>query len=94
MIERTATGIRLRLHVQPRASRSELGGRHGNAIKVRLTAPPVDGAANEELVRFLAERLGVLRSAISIAAGDTSRRKRVIIEGVDTAHAMRLLEGP
>ena len=65
VIERTATGIRLRLHIQPRASRSELAGRHGNAIKVRLTAPPVDGAANEALLRFLASRLEVSLSADS-----------------------------
>ena len=49
---------RLIVHVQPRAKRSEVVGRHGDAIKVRLAAPPVDGAANEELVRFLAEALG------------------------------------
>ena len=67
---------------------------HGEAVKVRVAAAPVDGAANEELVRFLAERLGVPRSAIAIAAGDTSRRKRVLIEGVETAHALRLLENP
>ena len=82
------------VHVVPRARRSEVVGMHGDAVKIRLAAPPADGAANEELVRFLAERLGVPRSAISIAAGDTSRRKRVIIEGVDTTHAMRLLESP
>ena len=85
---------KLILHVVPRARRTEVVGMHGEAVKVRVAAAPVDGAANEELVRFLAERLGVPRSAISIAAGDTSRRKRVIIEGVDTTHAMRLLESP
>jgi len=54
----------------------------------------VEGAANEEVVRFRAERLGVRRRAIAMAAGDTSRRKRVIIEGVEPAHALRLLENP
>jgi len=84
----------LLVHVVPRASRTEIVGKHGDAVRIRVAAPPADGAANEELVRFLAERLGVRRSAISIAAGDTSRRKRVIIEGVETAHALHLLENP
>jgi len=88
-----ASGV-LIVHVVPRATRTEVVGMHGDALRVRVAAPPVDGAANEELVRFLAERLGVPRSAIAIAAGDTSRRKRVLIEGVETAHALRLLENP
>ena len=54
---------------------------HGDAVKVRLAAPPVDGAANEELIRFVAERLGVPRSAVRIAAGATSRRKVVEVDG-------------
>lgn len=76
---------RLVVHVQPRAKKSELAGRHGDAIKVRLQAPPVDGAANEELVRFLAESLGVARRAITIVGGLTSRRKTVEIEGLGAA---------
>jgi len=75
----------LQLHVQPRASRTELAGRHGDAIKIRLAAPPVDGEANDELVRFLARRLGVGRNAITIEAGATGRRKRVRVEGIDAA---------
>ncbi len=73
---------RLVVHVQPRAKRSEVAGRHGDAIKVRLQAPPVDGAANEELVRFLAETLGISRRAVTIVTGLTSRRKTVEIEGL------------
>jgi uncharacterized protein (TIGR00251 family) len=75
-------GVRLTLHVQPRASRTEVAGRHGDALKMRLAAPPVDGAANEELVRFLAERLKVPRSAVTLLAGRTSRRKLVAARGV------------
>ena len=56
---------------------------HGDAVKIRLAAPPVDGAANEELARFLAETLGVARSAVSIATGQTGRRKIIDIEGTD-----------
>ena len=76
---------RLVVHVQPRARRTELAGGHGDAIKVRLAAPPVDGAANDELVRFLAESLGVPRRAVRIAAGRTSRRKTVEIDGLGAA---------
>jgi uncharacterized protein (TIGR00251 family) len=83
------THARLVVQVQPRARRSEVAGQHGDAIKVRLAAPPVDGAANEELVRFLAERLGVARRAVAITSGLTSRRKHVQVEGIseETAKA-------
>jgi hypothetical protein len=82
---------RLIVHVRPRAKRSEVAGRHGDAIKVRLAAPPVDGAANDELVRFLAEALGVPRRAVRLTAGLTSRRKTVEIEGLTGAAAKELL---
>ena len=91
MIERTATGVRVRLHVQPRASRSELAGRHGDAIKVRLTAPPVDGAANEALLQFLAVRLQVPRSALSLVSGGSGRSKVVAIEAISPEDASRRL---
>jgi uncharacterized protein len=76
---------RLVVWVQPRASRTGVAGMHGDAVKIRLAAPPVDGAANEELIRFLAEILGVARSAVSVAAGETSRRKTIEVEGIDRA---------
>jgi hypothetical protein len=69
-----------------------VAGRHGDALKIRLAAPPVDGAANDELIRFLAERLSVPRSAVTIAAGHTSRRKTVRIAGIETAAALHALE--
>lgn len=80
---------RVAVHVQPRATRSELAGRHGDAVKVRLKAPPVDGAANDELIRFLAETLGLARGAVRIVAGHGSRRKVVEIDGMtrETAEA-------
>jgi uncharacterized protein len=90
-IERTPTGIRLRLHVQPRASRTELAGRHGDALKLRVAAPPVDDAANEAVMRWLADRLGVPRSAVRLTHGATGRSKTVTVEGVDPAEAARRL---
>jgi len=80
----TGTDVRLTLHIQPRASRTEVVGPHGEALKIRLAAPPVDGAANEALVGFLAEQLGVVRAAIILAAGSTGRRKVVVVKGVGT----------
>jgi uncharacterized protein (TIGR00251 family) len=76
------TDITLHILVQPRASRSEIVGPHGDALKVRLAAPPVDGAANEELVRLLAKELDVPRGNIEIVSGFTSRRKTVRVSGV------------
>ncbi len=82
------------LHVAPRAQATAVAGRHGDAIKIRIAAPPVDGAANAELVRFLAERLGVPRAAVAIVRGAAARRKTVEIAGVATDVAVRrLLEG-
>src|SRR2546426_493023 len=77
------------VHVAPRARTTAVAGRHGDAIRIRVAAPPVDGAANAELVRFLAERLGVSRSAVAIAAGAAGRRKTVEIAGLATDAAVR-----
>ena len=82
------------MHVVPRARETIVVGRHGDAVKIRLASPPVDGAANDELVRFLAERLSLPRSAVTIAAGHTGRRKTVNIRGIETAAALRALEIP
>jgi uncharacterized protein len=67
------------LHVQPGAKRSELAGMHGEALKVRLAAPPVDGKANAELIRFLADAFGVPQRNVGIVRGATSRTKVVRI---------------
>ncbi len=69
--------------VQPRASKTEVVGWHGGAIKIRIKAPPVDGAANKELIRYLSKTLGIPKSSISIATGQSSRRKQVRFEGID-----------
>ena len=89
-VEVRGASIRVRVHVQPRASRSEVVGVHGAALKVRLSAPPVDGAANDALVELLAGLLGVARRDVSIVHGATSREKVVEIQGT-TADAVRAL---
>lgn len=75
--------VRFGVRVQPRASRTEIAGVHGDALKVRLSAPPVDGAANAQLVELLADTFAVSRHAIRILAGEGSRAKVVEIDGVD-----------
>ena len=83
--------MRITVHVQPKAARTEVVGTHGDALKVRLAAPPVDGAANQELVRFLADTLGVSRSRIEIRSGLTSRRKVVEVTAISAAAARKAL---
>ena len=82
---RTVTGGRVRfaVHVQPRSSRTEVAGVHGDALKVRLSAPPVDGAANAQLITLLADTFAVTRRAVTILSGETSRAKVVEIDGID-----------
>lgn len=74
---RDGDDLLLSLHVQPGSKRSELAGRHGDAIKVRVAAPASDGRANRALVSFLAEQFGVPRSHIVVEQGHGGRRKRV-----------------
>jgi uncharacterized protein (TIGR00251 family) len=88
----TAGGVRIAIQVQPRASRTELAGLHGEALKIRLAAPPVDGAANDALIRFLAETLGVPRSAVSISSGLSGRKKNVMVSGLGLTEVARLLQ--
>lgn len=87
-VEETNGRVRLSVHVQPRAARSEIVGLHGDALKIRLTSPPIGGAANDALVKFLAETFAVGRRAVRILAGEHSRSKIVEIEGI-TARALR-----
>jgi uncharacterized protein (TIGR00251 family) len=82
--------LTLTLHIQPGAKKTEVAGEHGDALKIRLAAPPVDGKANAALLAFIAERLGVSRSAVTLKSGQASRRKVVEVEGA-SAEAVCLL---
>ncbi len=73
----------LSLHIQPGAKKSSVAGLHGEALKIRLAAPPVDGKANAALVAFVAELLQLPRAAVSLKSGQTSRQKVLRVEGVD-----------
>jgi uncharacterized protein (TIGR00251 family) len=82
--------VRFSVRVQPRSSRTGVEGVHGDALKVRVNAPPVDGAANEAVVEVLSEALGVPRRSVRIVAGESSRTKVVEVDGV-SAEAVRSL---
>jgi uncharacterized protein len=91
-IEPTRTGVRLTLYLQPGASRTEFAGRHGGALKLRVQARPVDGAANQAAIRFLAERLDVPKHAVRLVAGAATRTKRFEIDEVSVAHVAERLD--
>ena len=75
-------GAAFAVRVVPRASKNEISGRHGDAVKIRITAPPVEGAANQALIDFLADVLGVRKSRIEILSGHASRDKIVCVVGL------------
>lgn len=79
----TDGGVEIALYVAPRASRSRIVGTYDERLKVQVTAPPVDGAANREIEKLLATTLGVARSSVSVVVGESSRRKRVRVAGVN-----------
>lgn len=87
-------GVMLRLHVQPGAKNTEVAGLYGEALKIRLAAPPVDGKANACLIAFLADRLGVAKATVTLISGDTSRAKKVRVAGVAPDLARDRLKRP
>ena len=90
-IQTAGDGVLLTVRVIPRAKRSGIDGMRGDAILVRLQAPPADGAANEELIDVLAAALAVPRSGVTIVSGERSRQKRVRVTGVDAVTAQARL---
>ena len=78
-IQKKSQGIVFKVLVQPRSSKNMLAGLHNDALKVRLTAPPVNNAANRMSIKFLAKALGVPKSSLEIVSGHTSRNKQVLL---------------
>jgi uncharacterized protein (TIGR00251 family) len=76
-------GVELFLYIQPRASRNKVAGLQGEELKVALTAPPVDGAANKACCLFIARLCDIPRSQVMLIAGQTSRHKRLLLKGAD-----------
>ena len=89
-----AQGVVIHLLVQPRASKNEVVGVQGDELKVRLTSPPVEGAANRLCCEFIAKRLGLAKSAVTLEAGETSRHKRLFLPGVSAAEVLSALTVP
>ena len=79
MIKDNPDGLVLSVRVQPKASKNAIRGVHGDALKVALTAPPVEGAANKALIAFMAKCLGFPKTAVEILSGQTSRNKRLLL---------------
>jgi hypothetical protein len=82
---------RIRVYVQPRASKTAVAGMHGDSVRIRLAAPPVDNAANEALIEFIADKLDLGKRCVRVAAGATSRRKLIEIDGVTADAALAAL---
>lgn len=93
MITQRGGSVHVRVRAQPRASRTEIVGEHDGALKIRLAAPPVDGAANDELIGHIAKRVGVARSRVRVLSGDTGRSKVVEIDDVDATAVRAALLG-
>lgn len=91
MIGSHAKGVLLHLHIQPGASRTEITGRYGDALKIRVQAPPVDGKANKTLLAFLSKLFGIPASRVQLLKGETGRRKTVLINGLDIVTARVVL---
>lgn len=86
-------GVLIDIVVHPRASTTEVAGIHAGALRVRVAAPPVDGAANEAIVDLFRKRLNVRRDDVKIVSGTTARRKRVLVTGIEAASAHAALVG-
>ena len=93
MLESTDDGVLLTVRVIPRARRAGLAGTRDNALLVRLTAPPVDGAANAELIEVLARAFGTSKRHVTITAGERSRTKRVRLQGVNVETVRSQISG-
>ena len=90
-LRETSGGTLLSVKLQPRASRNEIGDPLGDELKIKVTAPPVDAAANQALIELLAETLGCSRGKVKLLRGQTSRHKTVMLHGFTAADVLRQL---
>lgn len=86
------TSVSLSIHVQPKASRTRIVGLHGDAVKIGITSPPVDGKANAAVIQFIAKLFKIPRAAVTLASGEASRDKRLILAGISMAQAEAILQ--
>ena len=90
-IEATEKGVVLNVRLQPRAARNEVAGVIGDSLKIRVTAPPAEGAANEACRDFLAKLFGIAKGSVHVVSGSKSRQKKVLLSGVQTDAAASLI---
>ena len=93
-VRETAAGVEIDVRVIPRSAKTLIGGERHGALLVRLAAPPVEGAANDALVRLLAARLRVPTRRVRIVTGERGRQKRVLLEGMTAIEVRHLLQEP
>ncbi len=84
--------VSLSIHVQPKASRTRLAGLHGEAFKLCITSPPVDGKANAAVIQFIAKLFKIPKAAVILASGEASRDKRLVLTGISMAQAEAILQ--
>jgi uncharacterized protein (TIGR00251 family) len=82
IIKETKNGVILRIHVVPKSAKSEISGIQDDALKLKITSPPVEGQANEACIKFLSDILGVRKTHVKIVSGHKSRKKTIAIEGI------------
>ncbi|QDK44031.1 YggU family protein [Bdellovibrio sp. ZAP7] len=91
MIEEIKGGVRLHLFIQPKSSKNQIVGPHNGMLKIKISAPPVDGEANAELIEYLAKFFKVPKRNITLVKGDTGRQKTVDVEGISLSDAQALV---
>jgi uncharacterized protein (TIGR00251 family) len=91
-VQETEKGLVIQIRVLPRSSRCEVVGIQDGALKIKITSPPIEGKANDECVRFLADQLKIKKSQIEIIAGRKARKKTVIVSGIKKADLEALVE--
>jgi uncharacterized protein (TIGR00251 family) len=92
-LNQSAKGITFAVKVHPRARKNAITGTVGDALKLALTAPPIEGKANQAVIEFFADLFEIPRSSVTIASGETSRNKVVRISGMDRAAVQQRLSG-
>ncbi|WP_415062331.1 DUF167 domain-containing protein [Bdellovibrio sp.] len=92
MMESIKGGVRLHLFIQPKSSKNEVIGPHNGELKIKITAPPIDGRANEGLIEFLSDHFDIPKRNVILVKGDTGRHKTVDLLGVDEERAKELLK--
>lgn len=90
-IEDCPDGCRIFLYARPRASRTKIAGLHGGRVKIQISAPPVDGAANDEVIAFLAKKLDLRKSDIELTSGQSGKRKTIVAHGIGAAQTKEKL---